>query len=94
MDEKQFAELMDSLKGLESKLNVLINLQRAGLPKSKVSREERKILRLCDRKHTIDDIGKETGKTSGNVRKILTQLRKKGFIVSVRSEGKVVFRRT
>ena len=91
MNEKQFKELMNSLKSIEAKLNILVNLLKVSMPKPKITSEERKILRLCDKKHTIDDMMKETGKTRTNVRFILSQLRKKGLIISVRLKDKLVY---
>jgi DNA-binding IscR family transcriptional regulator len=63
------------------------------MPKPKIPPEEESILNLCDGKHTIEDMVKETGKKSSYVRKILTELRKKGAIVSKRSEGEVIHKK-
>ena len=84
---------MKLLKSIETKLNVLVNLLRASLPKPKITPEERKILKLCDKKHTIDDMVKATGKTRNNVKVTLTHLRHKGLISSIKLEGKVVYER-
>jgi len=93
ISEKQFKKLMNSLKSIETKLDVLVSLQKASMPKTKIPPEEETILKLCDGKHTIEDMARETGKKSSYVRKILTELRKKGAIVSRRSEGKVIHRK-
>jgi DNA-binding MarR family transcriptional regulator len=93
MSEKQFKELMNSLKNIETKLDILVSLQKASMPKPKIPPEEESILNLCDGKHTIEDMVKETGKKSSYVRKILTELRKKGAIVSKRSEGEVIHKK-
>jgi len=93
MDKAQFKELMKSLKNIELKMDMLVKLLKVSAPKPKVTLEERKILRLCDKKHTIDDMMKETGKTRTNVRATLTHLRNKGLIESIKIEGKLVYRR-
>ena len=93
ISKKQFKELMNSLKRIETKLGVLVRLQRASMPKPKVTPEEKKILKLCDKKHIIDDMMKETGKTKTNVNFLLSQLRKKGLIKSVRVKDKLVYER-
>lgn len=92
-DRERFRQLMDVLKSIEKKLDILIKVSRVSMPKPTIGPEEKKILLLCDRKHTIEDMVAETEKKSGNVRKILTQLRKKGLIVSLKSGGKTVFER-
>jgi len=91
--KEQFNKLMKSLKSLESKLDVLITLQKTIAPKPRVGKEENKILKMCDRKHTVDDIVKETGKKEGNVMVVLSNLRKKGLITSVKLKGKTIYER-
>ena len=93
MSKDQFRKLMKSLKSIETKLDILVRLQRASMPKPRITPEEKKILRLCDKKHTIKDMMKETGKTETNVNKLLSLLRKKGCIRSVRLKDKVVYER-
>lgn len=93
MSKEQFKKLMRSLKSIESKLDVLVRLQKASMPKPKIGEEEKKIRKLCDRKHTIDDMMKETMKTRTNVQSILTNLRKKGLIRSVKLKDKLVYER-
>lgn len=91
MDNKQFKELTKLLKSIETKMEILINILKASMPKPKVTPEERKILKLCDKKHTIDDMMKATGKTKTNVNFLLSQLRKKGLITSIRMKDKLVY---
>jgi len=91
--KEQFNKLMKSLKSIESKLDVLVRLQRASMPKPKITPAERAILKLCDKKHTIDDMMKEAGKTRTNVESLLSQLRIKGQITSVKVKGKHVYKR-
>lgn len=87
----QFEELKKSLKGIEEKLEILILLQKRVTPEPKVGKEEQKVLDLCDRKHTIDDIVNSTGKSENNVNVILSHLRDKGLIWSIDIKGKVVY---
>lgn len=83
MDKKQFDELMKSLKGIEERLEILLSIQKATMPKPSIGKEEKKVLKLCDKKHTSEEIAKETGKTENNVNVILSRLRDKGLIKSV-----------
>jgi len=92
-DTERHKEMMRSLKNIEAKLDILITLQKAIAPKPSIGEEEKKILRLCDKKHTIDDIVQETGKTESNVKVVLYNLRKKALIRSIKSKGKTVFER-
>ncbi len=93
MNETQFLELMNLLKNIEMKLNVLVKLLKTIMPKPKITPEEKKILKLCDKKNTIDNMMKKTGKTRTNVKFILSQLRSKGLIESTKIKDKLVYRR-
>lgn len=93
MSKEQFDKLMQSLRSMEDKLDILIILHKAVAPKPKVGKEEKKILKLCDRKHTIDDIAKMTGRKHTNVRATLSNLRKKAVIKSVEIKDRLVYER-
>ena len=93
MSKKQFEVLTKSLKSIDEKLEVLIILQKRALPKPNVGEEERKVLQLCDRKHTVGDIVKETGKSENNVKVILSHLRDKVLIKSVEVNDTIVYQR-
>lgn len=93
MESKQFKELLSSLKKIEEKLDLLVKLTKASLPKPNVTPEESKILKLCNQKHTIIDIAKETGKSENNVSVLLTSLRNEGIISTVKVKGRLVYRR-
>lgn len=84
---------MKSLKSIESKLDILVKLQKASMPKSKITPAEDQILKLCDKKHDIQDMMKQTGKTETNVNYLLSQLRKKVLIRSVKVKDKLVYER-
>jgi hypothetical protein len=51
------------------------------------------VLELCDKKHTISDIAKASGKTENNVKVILTHLKEKAMIRSVEIKGIIVYER-
>jgi len=91
--EEQTDKLLKSLRRIESKLDVLVRLQKASMPKQKTTPTEKEILKLCDMKHTIQDIVKETGKNESNVNRLLSELRKKVLIKSVKMNRKLVYKR-
>jgi hypothetical protein len=91
MSKKQFDELLRSLKNIEDRLETIITLQKTVLPKPNLGKEQKKVLKLCDRKHTIEDIMKETGKTENNVNFILSTMRDRGLIRSVKTKDKLVY---
>jgi len=93
ISKKQFNDLMKSLKSIESNLDLLVRLQKANLPKPKITTEEKKVLKLCDKKHTVSDMMKKIGKTETNVNKLLSLLRGKGVIRSVKKKDKLVYER-
>jgi hypothetical protein len=91
MSSKQYKEVISLLKSIEEELDTLVNFQRTLMPKPKLGKEERKVLKLCDRKNTIAEIATKTGKTSNNVNFILSQLRGKGTIRSVKIKNRTVY---
>ena len=93
MDNKQFEELKNLLKSMDMKLDLMVKVLKVSMPKPKITPEERKILKLCDKKHTIDDIVQKIGKTRNSIDIILTQLRSKAIIKSVKIKGKLVYGR-
>jgi len=93
MSREQFRELLKSLNGIEERLEILINLQKATMPKPKISKTEKTVLKLCDKKHGIEDIAKETGKGENNIRAILSNLRAKGLVKTIKIKGRIVFER-
>jgi DNA-binding CsgD family transcriptional regulator len=94
MNSEQSKEMIKLLKSIDEKLDTLVNFQRTVMPKPKLTKEEKKILKLCDRKNTVAEIAAKTGKTSNNVYFLLTQLRKKMVIRSVKVGNKTVYERT
>jgi hypothetical protein len=91
MEKKQFEAIAASLNSIDRKLDVLISLQKRSLPKPVISKEERKVFELCDKKHTNAEIATATNKTKTNVNFILSRLRDKGLIQSIDIEGKTVY---
>ena len=87
------AKLLKSLKRIESKLDVIISLQKASLPKPTISPTESEILKLCDKKHTVKDMMIKTGKTETNINSLLTKLRKKVLITTVKVDSRKVYER-
>ncbi len=63
------------------------------MPKQEIGEEEKKVLELCDRKHTVADIAKETNKTENNVNFILSRLRDKVLIRSIQVKDNTVYER-
>jgi hypothetical protein len=90
-NSKQFRELVDLVKSIDDKLDTLVNFQRTLMPKPHLGKEEKKVLKLCDRKNTIEEMATKTGKTSNNVNFLLTQLRRKGIIRSVKIKNRTVY---
>jgi len=93
MNAKEFREMISLLKSIEEKMDTLVNLQRSLMPKPKLGKEEKKVLKFCDRKNTIAEIATKTGKTSNNVNFLLTKLRSKGVIRSVKIRNRTVYER-
>lgn len=91
--KEQTDKLIKSLKRIESKLDTMIRLKKATMPKPTVTTAEKEVLKLCDKKHTIQDIANKTGKTETNVNFLLSQLRKKVLIRSVKMDDKIVYKR-
>jgi len=94
VSSKQLGELIDLLRNIDDKLDTLVNFQRTLMPKPKLGKEERKILKLIDRKNTIDDMMAKTGKSRNDVRVTLTHLRKKGLIRSIKIKNRLVYEKT
>ena len=91
--KEQADKVLKSLKKIENKLEILIKLQKANMPEAKITPAEKEVLKLCDTKHTIQDIVQKTGKTESNVNFLLSQLRKKFLIQSIKIDNKLVYKR-
>jgi hypothetical protein len=91
MSKEQFEDLTKILESIDKKLDLLVTLQKRVSPKPNIGKEEAKVLQLCNRKHTIEGIVKETGKTENNVNVILSRLREKGRIRSIEIKGVTVY---
>lgn len=91
MDDSQFKILINGIKRLENKLDILISLQRSSVKRPEVSGEEKTILKLCNGKYTIQEIARETNKTTNNVKVTLAHLKKKGLIKSTKINDKLVY---
>jgi len=84
-------EILDSLKNIEKKLDVLIKIQKSMAPEPKISSEQKMILNYCNSKNTISEIAERTKKTKKAVERVLERLRSKGIIKSVKIKGKIVY---
>lgn len=93
ISNKQFKELLKSIRNIESKLDVLVSLQKASAPKPKIGKEEQRILKLCDKKHTIADMIQETQKKEGTINATLNHLKAKGLMQTVKVDDKIVYER-
>jgi hypothetical protein len=93
LSDQQNKQIIKLLKSIDDKLDVLINIQKKSMPKQEIGQEEKKVLELCDRKHTIADIANETNKTENNVNFILSRLRDKVLIKSVQVNDNTVYER-
>lgn len=91
--EKESKDLINILRNIDSKLDILIILQKAQMPKPKIGEEEHKILKLCDRRHTIDEMVEKTGKAEGTIKATLSHLRDKALILTVKTKDKTVYER-
>ena len=87
---KQDNEILKSLQNIEKKLDVMIKIQKSMAPKPPTPNEEI-ILKFCNSKNSINEIAKITKKSNDTVKKMLSNLRKKGIIKSVNLNGKTVF---
>lgn len=84
-------EILKSLKNIEKKLDVMIKIQKSMAPEPKLGADEKKILKYCNSKYTINEIVEKTQKTKGSVEVVLSNLRSKGIIKSVKIKGKIVY---
>lgn len=71
----------------------MLSLQKASTPVPKIGEEEEKILKLCDKKHTIADMIQETQKKEGTINATLNHLKAKGMIQTVKVDDKIVYER-
>lgn len=90
---KDFRELLKTVKNIESKLDVIVSLQKASIDMPNVGTEEEKILKLCDKKHTIADMMQVTSKKEGTINATLNHLKGKAMIRTVIVDSKTVYER-
>ena len=93
ISKEQFDELLKSLKNIEAKLDILVSFQKLSVPKATTGDEQKKILDLCDKKHSIKDMVQETGKKEGTIKSTLKILKEKGLIRSTKIGKKTVYER-
>ena len=91
MNEIQFKQMLKVLKDIDSKLSILISLQKTTVKPPKLGTEEKEIMKLCNGKNTVKDMLKITGKTRNNVEVIISRIKKKGMIRSTTINKKTVY---
>lgn len=91
LEDKQFKQLLGSIKDIEGKLSILISLQKSSTKPPKLGTEEKSVLKLCNGKNSIDEISKTVNKKKNNVKVTLTHLKKKGLIRSSKFNKKIVY---
>lgn len=82
MNKTSNDEIVKLLKSIDSKLDTLITLTKLIAPKQNPTREEQKILELCNRKNTVLGMIQKTKKKRNAVEVLLSNLRSKGIIKS------------
>ena len=91
MEEKQFRQVLGTLKNIDSKLSILISLQKSSAKPPQLGKEEKIILKLCNGKNSTDEIAKISKKQKNNVKVTLSHLKKKGLIRSSKFNKKIVY---
>ena len=91
MEEKQFKQLINTLRDIDGKLSVLISLQKSSRKTPTLSKEQKDILKLCNGKNSVKDMAKITNKTPHSIETILSRIRKKGIIKSTTKNKKTVY---
>lgn len=91
MEEKQFKALTKVLNSIDSKLSILINLQKSTIKTPDLGKEEKIILKLCNGKNTIENMVKVCNKTKNNIKVTMNHLKKKGMVKSAKINKKIVY---
>jgi len=91
MDEKQFKQLLKTLKDIDSKLSILISLHKSTIKQPKIGEEAKSILKLCNGKNSVEDMITITKKKRNTIEVSLSSLRKKGLIRSTNFKNKTVY---
>lgn len=91
MQNDQNKQMLNVLKSIDTKLSILISLQKSSVKPSTLGKEEISILKLCNNKNSVEDMTKVTKKTRNNVEVTLNHLKKKGLIRSAKINKKMVY---
>jgi len=91
MEEKQFKQMISVLKDIDSKIAVLISLQKSSLKPPKLGKETKIIFKLCNGKNSVVDMAKITKKRKNAIEVALNYLRKKGLIRTTKINKKTVY---
>lgn len=92
MNTEQFNEIKDILVSINNNIELLTLYSKMGITKPEVTTEESKVLKLCKENNTIEEIVKKTGKKKSNVAFLLSQLRTKGLIISIKKANRLVYK--
>ena len=93
LEKNQFQDLINVLKSMDKKLNILIAIQKASSPTPKLPPIEEEILKLCNSKNTIKDMMEKAEKNKNQIEITLSRLRSKGMIKSVTVKEKLVYKK-
>ena len=91
MDEKQFKQLISVLKDIDSKISILISLQKSSIKPPKLGKETNAVFKLCNGKNSVDDMVKNLEKRKNAIEVLLNYLRKKGLIRTTKIKKKTVY---
>lgn len=91
MEEQQYKTLVKLLSSIDSKLTILVNLQKTTIKTPDLGKEKKAILKLCNGKNTIEDMAKTSNKIKNNIKVTLSHLKKKGLIRSAKINKKTVY---
>jgi len=91
MQNEQDKQMLNVLKSIDTKLSILISLQKSSTKPVNLAKEEKTIFKLCNGKNTIDEISKTANKKKNNVKVTLNHLKKKGLIRSSKFNGKTTY---
>jgi len=91
MEEKQFKQLIGTLKDIDSKISILISLQKSSTKPPKLGKETSAVFKLCNGKNSVDDMIKTTKKKKNTIEVALNHLRKKGLIRTTKINKKTVY---
>ncbi len=91
MEEKQFKQFIGLLRDIDSKISILISLQKSSMKPPKLGKETNAVFKLCNGKNSVDDMVKILKKRKNAIEVSLNYLRKKGLIRTTKINKKTVY---